>query len=392
MSKIYVSVNRDQVKQKYFEHVFGKIVSGITGCESKLAGPLAAELGVNFKNQLAAVESGSLKNTFVSAYIGSLVKTIDRTVDRWGIEHNDMIRTEDSKAHLALEAAFDEIETEEDVDGLGSTLSDMVNEMLDKKVGEIKDIAKLVLKIEKTKQESDKESELEENEEIEEEDGLDEETPEGFAEGEEESGEEPESDDGENPFGEETSEDGEGEDNPFGSTEGEPSSDNEGGNPFDDTDEGTEDDTSDDNPFGGDTDASAGDESNSGNPFDSNDGSKNSSNDTSADEGSTQEGNGNPFESVDQIKLGNSIPFAGLSNGHLTAFVTGFTRKIYEGKMRDAFDQYGAESAEFKQLTKVLKKTNRAGLEAVISVVLASEALGLAIDKEKVKNYDLFLL
>lgn len=384
MSKVYVSINRNHMKQKYFENIMGRIISKVSGCESSLAGPLATQLGITMETQREHLKTG--KPTFIRAYMESLIETIDNSTERWLINHNEMFRIDEEKAHLAQEAAEEDLFTEDDGDGLGNTLSDMVNEMLDKKVGEIKDIAKLVLQLEKQKQEGDKEAALDENAEIEEEDGEDSENA--FGEGEDGEGSDGEGDEGGNPFdeggadGDNSGDGGEGtedSDNPFGadSTGADGDNGNAGsGNPFDDGgsedsgDQGSQD--SGDNPF---AEGSGGEESNSGN------------------EGQS-EGSGNPFENIQEISkitIGGKTPFYSLKSGDLSGFVTSYTRKIFETPMREAFDQFGQESVQFKNLAKRMKYANKAGLEALIGVVAVSNMLNFKIDMNKIKNWDLYV-
>ena len=379
MSKIYVSLDRDVIKQNYFERVIAKTISKITGCESSITGPLATKLGIRFDTQKEFLQLG--KPTFMRAYMESLIDTIDNSVEEYMINHHGLFRIDENMKHLANEAATDEIVAEDNGDGMGETLSDMVNEMLDKKVEEIKDVAKLVLRLEKQKQDNDKENLLDENEEIEEEDT--DETNADF--------------------------DGENGENSEGTEE-------EGGNPFDeDSDNGDNAETDDsgaeenNNPFESDTDESSGDMSNNGgdNPFASDSEASSNEEPSENDEGSNpfeesssnsgsegEEGSGNPFESiqdVSKITIGGKTPFYGLKNGDMTGFVTGFTRKIFETPMRDAFDNFGVESVQFKDLTKKMAKTNRAALESLISVVSVGQALGFKIDMERVKAWDIYL-
>lgn len=379
MSKVYVSLDRDAIKQNYFEKIVAKTISKITGCESSIAGPLATKLGIKYDVQKEFLQLG--KPTFMRAYMESLIDTIDNSVEEYMINHNGLFRIDEDKRHLANEAAADEVFTEDDGDGLGETLSDMVNEMLDKKVEEIKDVAKLVLRLEKQKQDSDKESLLDENEEIEEEDADNENADFDGADGEnsEETGE----DEGGNPFGE----------------------DSDNGDTTEDSGSGFEEN---DNPFAGDADESTGDDSDAGgdNPFDSGseDGETEATSEdnganpfeeqSSGDTGNEDQGSGNPFESIQdiaKITIGGKTPFYGLKNGDMTGFVTGFTRKIFETPMREAFDQFGQESVQFKDLTAKMAKTNRAALECLVSVVSVGQALGFKIDMEKVKAWDIYM-
>lgn len=379
MSKVYVSLDRDAIKQNYFEKIVAKTISKITGCESSIAGPLATKLGIKYDVQKEFLQLG--KPTFMRAYMESLIDTIDNSVEEYMINHNGLFRIDEDKRHLANEAAADEVFTEDDGDGLGETLSDMVNEMLDKKVEEIKDVAKLVLRLEKQKQDSDKESLLDENEEIEEEDADDENADFDGADGEnsEETGE----DEGGNPFGE----------------------DSDNGDTAEDSGSGFEEN---DNPFAGDADESTGDDSDAGgdNPFDSGseDGETEATSEdnganpfeeqSSGDTGNEDQGSGNPFESIQdiaKITIGGKTPFYGLKNGDMTGFVTGFTRKIFETPMREAFDQFGQESVQFKDLTAKMAKTNRVALECLVSVVSVGQALGFKIDMEKVKAWDIYM-
>lgn len=376
MEKVYVSIDRNHMKQKYFERIVGQIISNITGCESAIAGPLATELGITMEAQ--AEHLSTCKPTFMRAYMESLIETVDGSVERWMIEHNGNFRIDADKQHLAQEAAEEDLFTEDNGDGLGETLSDMVSEMLDKKVGEIKDIAKLVLRIEKEKQDGDKEEALDENNEIEEEDGEDESGAFG------EDGEGEEDGEGGNPFGEEDNNDGDSDDgdassedsgNPFGEDSANSTgddSDSGSGNPFDDGD--------------GQGGSSEGSESSGDNPFEG--GSENQ------ESNSGDEGSGNPFESiqdVSKITIGGRVPFYSLKNGDLSGFVTGYTRKIFETPMREAFDQFGQESVQFKDLAKKMRNTNRIGLEALISVVALGTAMNFKLDMTKVRNWDLYV-
>lgn len=382
MSKVYVSLDRDVIKQNYFERIIAKTISKVSGCESSITGPLATKLGIKFDTQKEFLQLG--KPTFMRAYMESLIDTIDNSVEEYMIKHNSMFRIDESKVHLANEAATEEIIAEDDGDGMGETLSDMVNEMLDKKVEEIKDVAKLVLRLEKQKQDNDKESLLDENEEIEEE-NTDSENADFDGE------------DGENS---EDTDDGEEGGNPFGE-------DSDNGDTFESGDTGTEESG---NPFEGTSDESTGDDSDAGgdNPFDSgseesegeaapeDNGGSNPFEESSGDSSNEgeAEGSGNPFESIQDISkitIGGKTPFYGLKNGDMSGFVTGFTRKIFEAPMREAFDQFGQESVQFKDLASKMNRTNRAALESLVAVVSVGQALGFKIDMERVKAWDIYL-
>ena len=379
MEKVYVSIDRNHMKQKYFENMIGKIISKVTGCEASIAGPLATQLGITIDNQREHLKLG--KPTFLRAYMESLIETVDNSTERWMIEHNEEFRIDEDKIHLAQEAAEQDLFAEDNGDGLGETLSDMVNEMLDKKVGEIKDIAKLVLRLEKEKQDGDKEQALDENDEIEEEDAED-----STGAFDEENGENSDEGEGGNPFGEDNGDDNSTDDggessedsgNPFGEDSADSTgddSDSGSGNPFDDggSEEGQGDqggsEGSGDNPFAG---GSEGQEGNSG-----------------------DEGSGNPFESIQNISkitIGGKRPFYSLRNGDMSGFITGYTRKIYEAPMREAFDQFGQESVQFKDLANKMRTTNKAGLEALISVVAVGSALNFKLDMDKIRDWDLYL-
>lgn len=379
MEKVYVSIDRNHMKQKYFENMIGKIISKVTGCEASIAGPLATQLGITIDKQREHLKLG--KPTFLRAYMESLIETVDNSTERWMIEHNEEFRIDEDKIHLAQEAAEQDLFTEDNGDGLGETLSDMVNEMLDKKVGEIKDIAKLVLRLEKEKQDGDKEQALDENDEIEEENAED-----STGAFDDENGENSDEGEGGNPFGE----------------------DNGDNNSTDDGGEGSEDSG---NPFGEDSADSTGDDGDAGssNPFDDG-GSEEGQGDQGGSEGSGdnpfaggsegQEGNsgdegaGNPFESIQNISkitIGGRRPFYSLRNGDMSGFITGYTRKIYEAPMREAFDQFGQESVQFKDLAEKMRTTNKAGLEALISVVAVGSALNFKLDMDKIRDWDLYL-
>ena len=383
MEKVYVTIDRHHMKQKYFENVVGKIIARVSGCESAIAGPLATQLGITYDTQKEYLQTK--KPTFIRAYMESLIDTVDNSAERWMIEHNEMFRIDEDKQHLAQEAAEADLFAEDNGDGLGDTLSDMVNELLEKKVGEIKDVAKLVLQLEKEKQKGDKEAALDENEEIEEEDAED--TTGAF---DEENGEnsEGESEEGGNPFGEDST------DGDFAEDSGEGSEDS--GNPFGEDTGATDGDSGDsgsDNPFGSSDDGSTGEteESDGGNPFEA--GSEGGSGDEGSDEGSA-EGSGNPFESVQEVSkitIGGRTPFYSLRNGDLTGFVTGYTRKIFEAPMREVFDQFGQESTQFKDLSNKMKNTNKAALEALVAVVSVGQALNFKIDMDKIRDWDLYL-
>lgn len=389
MVKVYVELDRHKLKQNYFERIVGKIISKVSGCESSIAGPLATRLGITYDTQKEFLQMG--KPTFMRVYMESLIDTIDNSVEEYMVNHNGMFRIPEDKVHLANEAATDEVFAEDNGDGLGETLSDMVNEMLDKKVEEIKDVAKLVLRLEKQKQDGDKESLLDENAEVEEEDKDDANADFDGEAGEGEDSEASEDGEGGNPFGEDSGDgdfaegdDGSSEedDNPFGDSSTDESGDNGesgGDNPFDaGSEEGSE------------TEEGSGD---GGNPFEGGESSEEGSA-GSEDEGSAEGGTGNPFESVQEISkitIGGRTPFYGLKNGDMTGFVTGFTRKIFEAPMREAFDQFGQESVQFKELSSKFAKTNKAALESLVGVVSVGQALGFKLDFEKIKAWDLYL-
>lgn len=391
MEKRYVEINRDAVKQKYFEKVIGKVLSRLTGCEASIAGPLATNLGVEFSTQLESIQKG--RKTFTRAYMESLMETIDYEVEKYCIEHNGLIRLPENKVHLATEAATEEIFAEDNGDDMGSTLSEMLEEMLDKKINDVKDIAKLVIKMEKDKQDNQKEQLLEENDEIEEEnnDGVDSDTEDAFNNGgaDDEASEGDNSDEGGNPFG---GDDNQGDDsNGFdqGDQGGDSSSGGDSGNPFGDTDS----DEGSSNPFGGDDESGAaeGNGGNDSNPFEE----QSNSQDNNQGEGKQdQGGSGNPFESIDDISkitIGGTRPFYSLKVGDMSDFVVSQTRLAFEDRMRSVYEEFGQESENFKSLARDLKKTNNAALESVVAVMTICPLLGLTVNTDRVKHWDLFI-
>ncbi len=381
MEKIYARLDAEVIKSKYFERIIGGVISKLTGCEAMLAGPMATKLGVDFASQSENLKQG--KKTFIRAYMESLIDTIDARVDKFIIDHNNMYRIDEDKIHLANEAATEDVFSNDEADDMGSTLSDMLEEMLDKKLNDVKDVAKLVIRMEKEKQDNDKDALLDENDEIEEEN------------------QEEGTDDQEDAFG--------------GDDDSKPADGDEGGNPFDaNSDEenagsgDSEGSENSDNPFGGNTDGSSGEEDTSNgsdNPFESSDEgqpAESNGNDNPFAEGESSDGNGdqseggsgNPFESITDISsivIGGRQPFYSLRRGDLSNFVASQTRLVFEEPMRKAFDEFGQESVEFKTLTNQLQHTNKAALESVIAVASICPLLGFKVDINKVRNWDLYL-
>lgn len=384
--KVYVELDRNKMKNIYFNRMMGTIIEGLTGNESaqSIIMPLANKLGVTFDKQYELIKN-STQSTFLRAYMESLMDTIDISVEKYAINHNGRFRIDEEKVNIANEAATDELMTGDDSDTMGSTLSDMIKEMLDKKLNDIKDITKLALKLEKDRQDGEKEDLLDENKEIEEEEESEdnEDAENAFnGEGDEEEG----SEEGGNPFGEDNNEadnstDGgetsEDDNNPFGEPSGD-SSDNG---------------SSDDNPFGSSEDEGEDSNNNSeeggsnDNPF----GDAGSSSDSSENK---DEGAGNPFESVNDISkitIGGAKPFFGLNNGDLSGFVTSQTRLVFENPMREIYDKFGSESVEFKDMTKRLKLTNQVALEGVITVATVLPLLGFRPNMDAVKYWDVYV-
>lgn len=379
--KIYVGLDREKLKEAYFQKTLAKIISKVTGVESELIGPLASNLGITFQSQFEELQKN--KPTFMRAYMESMMETIDFTVEKYMVDHNGMYRISADKAHLANESAAEDVFNESDGDDMGETLSDMVEEMLDKKINDIKDIAKLVIRMEKDKQNSEKEQLLDENDEIEEEN-------------------------------QEEGSDGEAEDAFGGTGDNTEGSDDEGGNPFgddggssDNTESGDQDDTAGDNPFGDDSSSADGnnnDDGGSDNPFEGGSeqqgeaeesGNENpfESGDSGNNTGNGDEGSGNPFESINDISkitIGGKTPFYSLKNGDLSHFVMSQTRQVFEEPMRKAFDEFGQESVQFKSLTNRLQHTNKIALESVIAIASVAPLLGFKVDLNKIRNWDLY--
>lgn len=382
MEKVYASIDADVIKQKYFEKIMGGVMARLTGCEAMLAGPMATKLGVNFCNQSQNLKQG--KKTFIRAYMESLIETIDFRVDKFVIEHNGMYRIDSDKMHLANEAAAEDVFSEDEADDMGGTLSSMLEEMLDKKLNDVKDIAKLVIRMEKEKQDNDKDALLDENDEIEEEnqeEGTEEQEDAFGGEGDSES---PEGDEGGNPFDGDSGED----DASSGDSEGSENSDNPFGDSSDDSsgEEGTS--GGSDNPFESEDNGGSSEGNGSSNPFEE------SGSTYSGDGDKAEGGSGNPFESISDISaitIGGKQPFYSLKRGDLSNFVASQTRLIFEEPMRKAFDEFGQESVEFKSLTRKLQHTNKAALESVIAVAAICPLLGMPVDVNKIRNWDIYL-
>lgn len=373
-------LDRNKLRDAYYQKLIGIIIGDTTDQPARLCGSLAHKIGVTFDSQRAHLEAQP--PSYMKAMMESLMDSVENGVENYYVSRAGKFRTSPEQVQVAYEAAVEEMDAEDGGSTLAGVLSDFLSSMQNFSPAQVKDMAKYVLELEQDNQNQEKDAALAENDEIEENTDA---TEDPFGEGGEKEDANAEDDqkgddfggaeggaDGSDPFGgssDTTSGDSESENNddPFGEGSFE-------GNPFDDGGEETS----------SQNDGNQGSEEDNGEEQDSDNG------DAFADD----KGSENPFESVQEVSLftlrNGRRPFIGLENGDISKFCRTATEDLFKENMKSAFEQFGVESAEYQDLVKKYKKTNRVLMESVISTVGMCALLGLKPNMNMIKYPDLY--
>lgn len=373
-------LDRNKLRDAYYQKLIGIVIGETTDQPARLCGSLAHKIGVTFDSQRAHLEAQP--PSYMTAMMESLMDSVENGVENYYVQRAGKIRTSPEQVQFAYEAAVEEMDAEDGGSTLADVLSDFLSSMQNFSPAQVKDMAKYVLELEQENQNQEKDAALAENDEIEENTDTD-----------------------EDPFGEG------GEDKDANAEDGQENNDS---NDFESGSDGSD-------PFGGSSDSTGGDDkstddqdpfgegSSEGNPFGdegeetsaesgSNEGSEENNseeqNNDNGDEAANDPSSENPFESVQEVSLfalkNGRRPFIGLENGDISIFCRIATEDIFKDKMKNAFDQFGVESAEYQDLVSKYKKTNRVLMESVIATVGMCALLGLKPNMNMIKYPDLY--
>lgn len=374
-------LDRNKLRNAYYQKLIGIIIGDTTDQPARLCGSLAHKIGVTFDSQRAHLEAQP--PSYMNAMMESLMDSVENGVENYYVERAGKIRTSPEQVHLAYEAAVEELDKEDGGSTLATVLGDFLSSMQNFSPAQVKDMAKYVLELEQENQNQEKDAALAENDEIEENTDT---TEDPFGEGGEgkdaNSNEESEET---NPFG--GAEGGSDNSDPFGEDTGATGGDAESTNDSDPFAEGS----SEGNPFDdGGEDAPAEDNGNQGTEENNSEEQNEDNGDAFADDQDSE----NPFESVQEVSkfaLRNGRkPFFGLENGDITNFCSVATKDIFKEDMKNAFEKFGVESAEYQDLVKKYKKTNRVLMESVIATIGMCSILGLKPNMNMIKYPDLY--
>lgn len=378
-------LDRNELRNAYYQKLIGAIIGECTDQPARLCGSLAHKIGVTFDSQRAHLEAQP--PSYMKAMMESLMDAVENGVENYYVEHAGVFRTsqEQIDAGVAMEAAVEDMDSQDGGSELGSVLSDFLSSMQNFSPAQIKDMAKLVLQLEQDNQNQAKDEALAENDEVEE---NTEATEDPFGEGGDKGKDDTNAEEG-------------NEADPFGGDEGDAfaeSGSGDGSDPFggdaqssgDEDPFGSGDDGSD--PFGdGGSDSDSqekGDEESSEESSDNNEGGD--SKEAFANDQDSQ----NPFESIQQVSLiqlkNGKKPFLGLENGDLSNFCVVATKGIFKDKMKNVFEKFGVESAEYQDIVAKYKKTNRVLMESTIATIGMCSLLGLRPNMDMIKFPDLY--
>lgn len=371
------NLDRQELKNAYFLHILSSITSEITHAPKDLVSSLNEKLGVSYESVLECANDPLTPNSLAKNVLKGLVNTVEDGVESY--YDNRIIRHNGIVPNLSLEAAMEELDTENGGSTLATVISDFLSTLQNFSPAQIKDMSKVVLDIEKENQDQEKQRELGSDED----DDIDtNEDTDPFGEGDNDESQEESN-------GSDDTEDGNNNQDPFGDTSG-----NDSGNA--ESEDG-------DNPFG--------DGGSSSNPFDDEGETSEDENKENKGKGSEENGdedkNGddsqafaddtttkNAFESVQEIgdiKVGGIGVFAGLVNGDIRKFCVTSADTLYKKEMQSIFETVGVESAEYTNLAKAYKKSSTALFNTAVGVLSVNRLLGINMNMDVIKYPELFM-
>lgn len=375
-------LDRNKLRDAYYQKLIGIVIGETTGQPAGLCGSLAHKIGVTYDSQRAHLEAQP--PSYMKAMMESLMDSVENGVENFYVKNNGIFRTSQEQLPIALEAATEALDSEDGGSTLAGVLGDFLSTLQNFSPAQVKDMAKYVLELEQQNQDQEKKDALDENDEIEENteptedpfgeggEGNDTNTEEGQAEGdfgdaEGTSGDTGDSGDGADPFGGDSQ--SEDDQDPFGSGSSE-------GNPFEDGAETSGNNEGQDEGSSSKEDAFA-----------------DSNNDDQA-EANDDNGSENPFESVQEVSLfelrNGKRPFFGLENGDLSRFCSTATKDLFKDTMKEKFEQFGVESAEYQDIVAKYRKTNKVLMESAIATIGICSLLGLKPNMNMIKYPDLY--